>query len=58
MLEKQKAKKSKKKSKRAHHFLSKDTLEKTIQVQKARKICQKQKIGGVGASDLLEKDFR
>ena len=50
MLEKQKAKKSKKKSKSAHHFHSKDTLQKTIQVQKAKKICQNQKMGVIGAS--------
>ena len=51
MLEKQKAKKIEtKKSKRAHHFHLKDTLEKTIQVQKARKFCQKQNIRGISAS--------
>ena len=51
MFEKQKVKKSKQKNQnRAYHCHSKDTLEKTIQVQKARKVFQNRKIGGIGAS--------
>ena len=50
MREKQKAKKSKQKIKRAYHFYSKYTLNKTIEVQKARKIIQNRKTGGIGAS--------
>ena len=51
MHEKQKTKKSKqKKLKRANQFHSNDTLEKSIRVQKAKKICQKRKKGCIGAS--------